>query len=878
MRRNTLRNGVALALAVLALASSPAGAQRRPERAPIVVEQVEGEEYERNQRWFHAQRAFPFGTIPPNARRAAWEHWKRIEPAAKAPRRDGRARAAGPSAADARVWRSIGPAPTAAAIGAISPVSGRIRALAVSPVDPNVVLVGSAVGGVWRSEDGGATFAATSDDQVDLAVGAIAFAPSAPATVYAAMGQEYLGSGVLKSTDAGRTWARVSGDSLPTPGLVEELIVDPANANRLYAAQYAGLAEDGVLRASGLQVSTDSGATWSRTLAGLARDAAIDPTDPRIVYAAMARVDEPGDRPPGVYRSTDNGRTWALAWTSPFQSSFHASFTVAVAPSDANRVYIHGYGAINSAYTTRIAVSNDRGRTWDVLGASDLRKNESSFLVVSHADRDTVYVGFYDSDAYRSTNGGVSWECLTKGYCDGRFGSGDKTHVDQHCLALSPVDANRVLLGNDGGLYASPDRGETWQSLNATLSLVTFRSIAIHPNFPTLSFGGTQDNGTQRRTDGSSAWQEIITGDGGQIVFNPLDPSTFFTTYIYGTIFRWRSDGLEYDGVVAGDTTFGEPEGGPRIAFYPPFTGDGATKRLYFGTWRLFVSDDLGETWSSPASQTDLTRGSQDVLSAIGVGPATPAVIYTGSSEGRVMVSSDAGRTWRQAGGGLPERFVTSIVVDRANSNVAYLTMSGFRAGHVFKTVDQGATWRDVSGLLPDVPANAILQDPLEPNTLYVGTDIGVFRSTSAGAAWEGFNEGMPPAVVLGFSSHSSGVVQAATYGRGAYELAAGSGTTPDYSLAFGPAEVVVARGSRATATLTATRVNGLEGAIDVTAPESQPRGIKVKPARGKIDASGLAVTVKARRSAAPGRYDLVFSARSASGLLRTGTLVVIVE
>ena len=871
------RTSLAALLVLSALACAPAatGQSRLKPKPPRVVEQVEDEEYERNARWFYEERAYPFGTIPPDARRKALDAWKRIEAGTPAHNPRG---ARTPAAAPGRAWRSIGPTPTTARISAISPVSGRIHAVALSPADSRLVLVGSAVGGVWRSEDGGATFTPVTDDQIDLAVGALAFAPSDPSIVYAGMGEEYLGSGVLKSTDAGRTWRRVSGDSLPTPGEVTGLVVDPSDPNRLYLAQYSGLGEDGVLRSSGVYTSTDGGATWRRTLAGLVRDLAMSPADPRVLFACMRRVDEAGDRPPGLYRSTDSGRTWSLAYEGPFEASSLPSFSVAVTPADPNRVYLFGAGRTNNVVGKHFATSTDGGRTFRSGGGGAAPTTSASFLVASPGQASTLYLGFPGGDVFKSTDSGVTFVCLSNGYCDGTFGRNDEIHVDQLSLVVDPADDARILVGNDGGLYESLDRGSNWRSLNASLSLVTFRSVAIHPNNPTLSFGGTQDNGTQRRSNGSEAWTEIITGDGGQIVFNPLDPSIVFTTYIYGSIYRWSQDGTVVDDQVAANTTFGESTSGPRIAFYPPFTGDGVSRRLYFGTWRLFVSDDLGETWTAPASLLDLTRGETDVLTAIGVGPANRDVIYTGSAQGRVMVSADGGRTWREAGRGLPDRTIKQILVDRANPNVAYLSVSGFRSGHVFKTVDMGSTWTDISGLLPDIPASALHQDPLDPNTIYVGTDIGVFRSTSAGAAWESLSEGLPPTVVLGFASHPSGVVQAATYGRGAYELGPGSGTAPDYALSLGPAEVTVARGGRVTAALNVVRMNGFDASVSILAARPGAPGLKVKPSKTTLADAGVTVTVKAKRNAAPGRYEVVFAGRSAGGVLRTGTLAVTVQ
>ena len=262
-------------------------------------------------------------------------------------------------------------------------------------------------------------------------------------------------------------------------------------------------------------------------------------------------------------------------------------------------------------------------------------------------------------------------------------------------------------------------------------------------------------------------WEEIISGDGGLCAFSPLDPALFFTTYVQGALYRFRRG--TFVGEFGNQRLFGETSAA-RIRFYPPFTStrDG---RLYFGSWRLFISRNQGDTWYTPGWAVDLTRSATDSINTIGVSDINPDVIYTGSAQGRVMVTQDGGGSWRDITDGLPNRVIKSIATDPSNPARAYLTVSGYRSGHVFKTTDYGTTWQDISGNLPDIPANALVFDPLNPKLIYVGTDIGVFRSTNDGQAWELLNRGMPPVVVMALAAHPSGIIQAATYGRGVYEL-----------------------------------------------------------------------------------------------------------
>jgi hypothetical protein len=206
------------------------------------------------------------------------------------------------------------------------------------------------------------------------------------------------------------------------------------------------------------------------------------------------------------------------------------------------------------------------------------------------------------------------------------------------------------------------------------------------------------------------------------------------------------------------------------------------------------VSTNRGASWTAPGGTQDLTNGR--LLSAIGVSRSNTNVIYTGSSDGKVMVSNNGGANWTNISAGLPSRFVTSIIVSPTDSNTAYLTVSGFNAGHVFKTTNAGANWTDISGNLPDIPTNTLLIDPRNANTLYVGTDIGVFRSTADGNTWETFNMGMPPVIITELDADSRGLIQAATYGRGMYEIDLSLGKTAFDFDGDGKADVSVFRPS----------------------------------------------------------------------------------
>lgn len=722
--------------------------------------------------WFAFQRTYGSNSIPGDARRRAWKSQTEFQTS-------GRFRTQASAA-----WRSIGPSPTISAwYDSWGPTSGRVNSIAVSPSNSQIVLLGTSTGGIWRSTDAGAGFIPVSDDQADLEVGYIAFSKSSPSIAYAGMGDTilgYLGSGVLKSTDEGASWARVSNNTLPSPGSIARLEVDPANPNRVYVAQYS-VVSGSKITSGGLYLSTDGGVNWTRVLAGAIRDVVLDTSNSRNIYTGLSHLDLPNDPAFGLYHSTDGGSTWATVFTAQYDLSRRRDIRVAISPADPRRISVYYGGFIGTNAEAHLRASSDGGATWSdhFLWTVDLGQlGYNTYLFADAGDPLTLYLG--SRDIYKSTDGGDTWKNMTWNFYDSGQGftyapGGSKTHTDQHALAFSASDPNEFYAGNDGGVSKTTDGGTTFHSLNGGLTLSQFIGISLHPTNPAISYGGTQDNGSQQRIGDSQAWRETVSGDGGHTVIDPLDPSVVFMTYVRGDIYRLTGNAQTVDAQIGWNGVFDEPYDGARMAFYPPFVGNGVDGTLYFGTWRLFISTDFGNSWFAPASFADFTKGftstGPDVLSAIAAARSNLSVIYTGSSQGRAMVSTNGGRTASDITQGLPNRSITSITVDPSNAAIAYLTVSGFGSGHVFKTTNTGASWADISGGLPDIPANCLLFDPIDHNTLYLGTDIGVFRSTASGANWRGFNKGMPPVVVHEFASQQSGLIQAATYGRGAYEL-----------------------------------------------------------------------------------------------------------
>jgi photosystem II stability/assembly factor-like uncharacterized protein len=564
--------------------------------------------------------------------------------------------------------------------------------------------------------------------------------------------------------------------------------VDPGNPDVLSLAQYDYRQPSGTAVASGFWRSIDGGSSWSRTFSGLPRDLVRNTGDPGILYMTVV------GNTAALYQSVNGGTTWSRIFTSPFDSGRTKDIRVAVTAADSQTLYVYFGGTTANTIDLRLAISHDGGASWDSHALPTVDNGQfgaNTYIYAAPKDANTVYIG--SRDVYKSTDGGQTWANITQSFTAAgpQFNftpATAKVHADQRGFAFSPLSPSTIYLGCDGGLWQSTDAGSTFRSLNGNLSLTQFYSITVAPNDPSLVYAGSQDNGYQIRLNGSTVWKETTTGDAGPIVVNPTDPSTVFVV-LDGAIQRWRGQGRTFDRTVATPSTFGETWNatGSRIAFIPPLAGNGVNSNLYFGTRRLYVSTDLGNTWSSPGEDVDLTKGvtssGADVVTTIGIGPADSNIIYTGSAQGRVMVTNDAGVTWTDASNGLPDRFVKSIVVDPTNSSVAYLSVSGFASSHVFMTIDAGQDWMDINGDLPDIPTNALLIDPVDDSTLYAGTDVGMFRSVNGGLNWQPLSSGMPPVIVSAFAASPDGLIRAATYGRGVYELSA---ATPDASLRAG--------------------------------------------------------------------------------------------
>jgi photosystem II stability/assembly factor-like uncharacterized protein len=760
--------------------------------APDETGEDEGEEILHRDDWFHEQRAFPGDSIPPNALLRA--HGQALAVS----RATARQRAAEPLVASNLAWTEIGPHPisqTTATIyyNGLAPWSGRVTAIAPHPSDTATAYIGTAVGGVWKTTDGGTNWTELFDAKPSLAIGALAIDPSDAGTIYAGTGEAnlgtqdsiYFGTGVYVSHNAGGSWAKIGGSTFNNC-YIADIAIKPTDSAIIYVAAHGVPAKTGLTNAcdgdrQGVYRSTNGGDTFFKEIYGPPpTDLSVSPDAPATVYAGFYGY--------GVWKSTNSGADWRQlsGGTLPVGPTDGAGrVAVAAAPTNANRIYVAVAGCLSRDADCPLAsadrgdllglwTSSNGGTNWTKLGAESyfckLGYGQCYYdltLAVDPANASVFYAGgIY---LFRYSNAGSNHALIGWDFARGR----STIHVDFHASALS---GGRLWVGSDGGMYRSNDAGASFKNLNHDLVITQFYpGTAGTVGGPYV--GGTQDNGSVKYT-GAPGWNEIQAGDGGYAAVSPTNTDLIYTTYPNLVIYKSTDGGQSRSRVDYGMCTkYTNANPGPQdpCEFIAPFAMDAASpSRLYAGTDRLWRTTNGGTQWYARSPHF---AGN---VSAIGFASGITSTLYAGTADGELQVTTNGGAatpTWNDtSGNGLPHRFITDIAVDPANPSEAYVSVSGFGTGHLFHTTNAGGTWTNVSGptapaKLPNAPVNAVAVDwTASTPVLYAGTDVGVFTSIDAGASWQGGRHGLPNSVVNDLLiDRGAGKVVAATYGRGAW-------------------------------------------------------------------------------------------------------------
>jgi photosystem II stability/assembly factor-like uncharacterized protein len=718
-------------------------------------------------------------------------------------------------------WVALGPAPipNGQTEGRTDPVSGRVTAIAVHPANANIVYVGTAQGGVYRSLNGGTTWTMILDGARSVAIGALALAPSNPSLLYVGTGEANLsvdshaGVGLYRvdNADTSATLVGPIGSTTFSGLAIGKIAVHPTQPGIIFiGTTYAGVGIGGSFPPSGpaglyRSVNADGafGSITIDSLSGLGanepiNDVLLDPTD-ATGNTLVVWQDNYFRSDGGVFRSLNalaaaGSVTFAntLIMNTPFPNirGFFSYYQQGANPTviylaDGEDATLTSCGS--STMNGALRRSTDGGQTWSgkLSGGGGFADDQAWYDIglavapgaTTSTSDDIVHLGGNVHPATcehlhaLSTDGGSTFTDFDTGL-----------HADTHAIVIAPSDVNTVYHGNDGGIWKSTDGGHTWTSLNnSSFSATQFQSLALHPTDRNFMIGGTQDNGTPfMRPDGT--WTRADFGDGGYALIDTNATDTINVTMYHTysgigfarvtTTNNAHDNGWTFIGCGSGA---GVLHCSDTALFYPPMAlGPGNPNPLYFGTDRLYRSSNQGTTMSI-VSQGPFASGV--AVSAIGISPQNDNVRIVGLQNGQVFATPTGANPLTDVTGSIPAHYVARAIIDPNTTTTAYVALggSGLAAGqHIWKTTTLGGanTWSAAGSGIPDVPVNALVVDPANSSTLYAGTDIGVYRSIDGGANWIPYGTGMPLVAVYDLAIQSTHrILRVVSHGRGMYEL-----------------------------------------------------------------------------------------------------------
>jgi photosystem II stability/assembly factor-like uncharacterized protein len=674
---------------------------------------------------------------------------------------------------------------------------GRVTTVTGVPSQPRTFYMGVASGGVWKTTDGGATWAPISDGQIPVgSIGSIDVAASDPDIVYVGTGSDDIrsnvstGRGVYKSTDGGKTWQFVG---LRAAGQIGAVRIDPTNPEIVYVAAignaFARNPERGVFR------TRDGGRSWEKVLylsdSTGAADLELQPGHPNVIYAAMWRGERKpwtiisGAREGGLYKSTDGGDHWTKL-TDGLPSGLVGKSNIAVTAANPSRVY----ALIEAAPGGGLYRSDDAGAHWTLINTQPSLITRPFYYVTLAADptnADVVYAGA--EGFFKSIDGGKTFRPMRV------------PHGDNHDMWVSPRDGDIMIQANDGGANVSFDGGRTW-STQYNQPTAELYGVVVDEQFPYRLYGAQQDNTTvivpslPLNTGQGEEWRTGPGCETGPIMPHPTNPDTVYGS-CKGQFSRMSlRTGQEKQYWIGAQSLYGNPARDLIYRFQrvsPMEISPHDPRTIYYGSQYVHRTRDEGVTWEriSPdltahdptkqgVSGEPITRdvtGEEfySTLYAIRESPLVKGLIWTGANDGPVYVTRDGGRTWRNV---TPKDLppggrVQSIEPSPHRPGSAYIAVYRYLLGdfqpYIYRTDDYGATWTRLTdgrnGIPDDYPTRVVREDPDRPGLLYAGTEFGMFISFDNGAHWSPFQLNLPATPITDIRVHRKDLVLA-TQGR----------------------------------------------------------------------------------------------------------------
>ncbi len=691
-------------------------------------------------------------------------------------------------------FRSIGPAQT----------SGRVIDFAVQPNDYNTFYVAVASGGVWKTTNKGTTFTPIFDNENSYSIATVRIDPNNYNVLWVGTGENNsqravsYGDGVYKSLDGGKTWKNMG---LKKSEHIGDMLIDPRNSNVVYVASQGPLWNAGGDR--GLYKTTDGGESWNNILeisenTGIS-DIDFDPRNPDVIYAVAYQRRRHvftlinGGPESAIYKSTDAGKTWNKL-TNGIPSGELGRIGIAVSPANPDIVYsiIEADGDKGGLFK-----STDRGASWAKMnGHKTSSAQYYQELIADPQDPDLIYLT--ETYSRYSDDGGKTIKYLPV----------KNRHVDDHALWINPNNTKHMLIGGDGGVYESFDRGQTWRFFE-NLPTIQFYRVAVDYDTPFYNvYAGTQDNNTlsgPSRTTSEGGiynqdWAFPLGGDGFEPACDPEDPNTAYVESQYGGLMRYNRSNGEVTSIKP------MPEEGEELKWNwnaPIIISPHNHKTLYFAANKLFKSTDRGNSWTKISGDltAQIDRNQLEVMGkvwhpeavaknastslygnivSLDESPKKAGLLYVGTDDGLLQVSENDGGSWTKYSSfpGVPANtYVSDVIADMFDENTVYISFDNRKRGdfkpYLLKSTDKGKSWVNLVANLPeDQTVHALLQDHVDQNLLFAGTEKGIFFTADGGKEWIQLKSGLPTIAVRDIEiQRRENDLVIATFGRGIYIL-----------------------------------------------------------------------------------------------------------